>query len=55
MSDRVPRGAAQLMIAMLIVFALVAVYANVQRMRRDKFEKVTIKWVSPSATPTPTR
>jgi uncharacterized membrane-anchored protein len=55
MSDKVPGGAAQLMIAMLVVFALVAVYANVQRMRRDKFEKVTIKLVSPTATPTPAR
>ena len=53
MSDRVPRGAAQLMIAMLIVFALVAIYANVQRVRREKFEKVTTTLLSPTATPTP--
>jgi hypothetical protein len=55
MSDKVPRGAAQLMIAMLIVFALVAIYANVQRSRRAQFEKTTITFVSPTPTPTPMR
>ena len=35
----------------LIIMALLAVYANVQRVRRDKFESVI---VTPIATPTPT-
>ena len=44
------------MIAIVIALALVAVYANVQKARRDKLEKVTIISVlaTPSASPSPT-
>jgi hypothetical protein len=38
------------MITMIVTFAVVAVFANVQRLRRDKMERVT---VTPIATPTP--
>jgi hypothetical protein len=55
MSDKLPAGAARLMIAMLVVFALVAIYANVQRARRDKIDTVKITFASPSPTPSPVR
>jgi hypothetical protein len=42
--------AVRAMIAIIVTFALVAVFANVQRLRRDKIESVT---VTPIATPTP--
>ena len=45
-----PRGIAVIAI-ILIALALVALYANVQKFRRDKIETVT---VTPVATPTPT-
>jgi hypothetical protein len=38
------------MIVVLAVMALVAIYANVQRLRRDKIETVI---VTPIATPSP--
>jgi hypothetical protein len=38
------------MIAILIGVALVALYANIQKVRRDKIEEVTVTPVS-SATP----
>jgi hypothetical protein len=43
------------MIIIVAAMALIAVYANVQKARRDKIEKVTIIPVSPTpaATPTP--
>lgn len=43
------------MLVIVVALALVAIYANVQKARRDKIEKVTIIPVSatpaPSATP----
>jgi hypothetical protein len=44
------------MIIIVVALALVAVYANVQKARRDKIEKVTIIPVSAtaSASPSPT-
>lgn len=52
--SRAPHAAVQLMIWILIVIALVAIYANVQRNRRDKIESVTIKVRgSPSPTQSP--
>jgi hypothetical protein len=48
--ERVPvRGMAMIAI-ILISLALLALYANVQKFRRDKIETVT---VTPIATPTP--
>jgi hypothetical protein len=43
------------MLIIVVAVALVAVYANVQKARRDKIEKVTITLISPSpaATSTP--
>lgn len=52
--SRAPRIGVGLMIVILIGLALVAIYANVQKGRRDKIEKVTIIPVSlatPAATP----
>lgn len=51
-SSNAPRIGIKLMIAILIGVALVALYANIQKVRRDKIEKVTIIKASP-ATPTP--
>jgi hypothetical protein len=44
------------MIIIVVALALVALYANVQKARRDKIEKVTITPVSasPSVSPSPT-
>ena len=55
-SSRAPRAGLRLMIIIVVALALVAVYANVQKARRDKIEKVTIIPVSPaaSASPSPT-
>jgi hypothetical protein len=39
------------MLVIVIAFALVALYANVQRLRRDKIEAVTI---TPAASPSAT-
>ena len=41
-SSRAPRMGVRLMIVILIGLALVAIYANVQKVRRDKIERVTI-------------
>jgi hypothetical protein len=42
--------AVRAMVTMIVTFAVVAVFANVQRLRRDKMESVT---VTPIATPSP--
>lgn len=41
------------MIAMLAIFALVSVYANVQRARRDKIDTVKVTFATPTPTPSP--
>jgi hypothetical protein len=43
------------MLVIVVAVALVAVYANVQKARRDKIEKVTIIPISesPTASPSP--
>jgi hypothetical protein len=48
--SRAPRTGVRLMIVILIGLALVAIYANVQKVRRDKIERVTI---TPLSTATP--
>jgi hypothetical protein len=48
--SRAPRTGVRLMIVVFIGLALVAIYANVQKARRDKIEQVTITPVS-TATP----
>ncbi len=45
-----PRLGVRLMIVILVGLALVAIYANVQKVRRDKIERVII---TPAATATP--
>jgi hypothetical protein len=52
---RAPRSGLILMLVIVIAVALVAIYANVQKARRDKIEKVTIIPVteSPTASPSP--
>jgi hypothetical protein len=48
----------QLMLAIAIGFALVALYANIQKLRRDKIESVTFTPASAQTaapSPTPTR
>ncbi|PZR73056.1 MAG: hypothetical protein DLM73_11565 [Chthoniobacterales bacterium] len=49
-ASRAPRTGVRLMIVIVIAMALLAVYANVQKYRRDKIESVTIIPVS-TATP----
>jgi hypothetical protein len=52
--SRAPRTGVRLMIVILIGLASVAIYANVQKLRRDKIERVTITPVStvtPAASP----
>jgi hypothetical protein len=48
--SRAPRTGVRLMVIILIGLALVAIYANLQRVRRDKIEQVTI---TPASTATP--
>jgi len=49
---RAPRSGLILMLIIVAAVALVAVYANVQKARRDKIEKVTVTAISPSPTVT---
>ena len=49
--SRAPRSGLVLMLVIVLAAALVAVYANVQKARRDKIEKVTIIPISESPTP----
>jgi len=53
--SRAPRSGLVLMLVIVIAAALVAIYANVQKARRDKIEKVTIIPISesPTASPSP--
>ena len=55
-SSRALRAGLALMIIIVAGLALIAVYANVQKARRDTIEKVNIIPVSmaPSASPSPT-
>ena len=48
--SRAPRSGLMLMLIIVAGLALVAIYANIQKARRDKIEKVTIIPVS-SGTP----
>jgi hypothetical protein len=50
-SSPVPKIAVRMMIVILIAMALVSLYSNVQRWRRDKIETVI---VTPAASPSPT-
>ena len=53
-SNRAPRTGVRLMIIIVVAMALLAIYANVQKARRDKIEQVTITPVStPAASPSP--
>jgi hypothetical protein len=49
-SSRVQRDAVVAMIVIIVTVALVALYAGVQRLRRDKIEQAS---VIPAASPTP--
>jgi hypothetical protein len=50
---RAPRSGLILMLVIVFAVALVAIYANVQKVRRDKIEKVTIIPVTESPTASP--
>lgn len=52
-SNRVPPGGILVMAIILIAMALLALYANVQKWRRDKIESVIVTPVA-TATPSPT-
>ena len=49
-SNRAPRAGLRLMVIIVAAMALLAIYANVQKSRRNAIEKVTI---IPVATPPP--
>jgi hypothetical protein len=49
-TSRAPRSGLILMLIIVAGLALVAIYANVQKARRDKIEKVTVIPVSPAPT-----
>ena len=49
-----PRSGLILMLVIVVALGLVALYANVQKARRDKIEKVTIVPVSATPAPSPT-
>ena len=52
--SRAPRSGLILMVVIFAGLALIALYANVQKARRDKIEKVTIipaTTATPAATP----
>jgi hypothetical protein len=49
-ASQVHRLALVVMLVIVVVFVLVSLYANVQRLRRDKIESVTI---TPAASATP--
>lgn len=53
--SRAPRSGLILMVIIFAGLALIALYANVQKARRDKIEKVMIVPVSetPTASPSP--
>jgi hypothetical protein len=54
--SRAPRNGVRLMVVILLGLALLAVYANVQKIRRDQIETVTITPVSsPSPSPASSR
>lgn len=48
--SRAPRTGVRLMMIIVVAIALVAVYANIQKARRNKIESVTIV-PAPTATP----
>jgi hypothetical protein len=48
-ASRAPRLGVRLMIVILIGLALVAIYANVQKARRDKIERVVVTPASTTA------
>jgi hypothetical protein len=49
-NPKIPPLAVRAMILIIAMMALVAIYANIQRLRRDKIETVI---VTPIATPSP--
>jgi hypothetical protein len=52
--SRISKSTARLLIAIVIVFALVAIYANVQKWRRDRIETaIFIPAESPAASASP--
>ncbi|MBV9009002.1 MAG: hypothetical protein JO354_07530 [Verrucomicrobia bacterium] len=49
--ERISKSAAIAMIATVLVFILVAIYANWQNAHRDKIEKTTVTRFTPSPSP----
>jgi hypothetical protein len=54
--NRAPKSGLRLMIIIVVAMALLAIYANVQKGRRNQIEKVTIIPIAtpPPASPSPT-
>jgi hypothetical protein len=51
--ERLSKGVVRLLAAIVIALAVVAIYANVQKMRRDKIESLTFVPASPTASSSP--
>jgi uncharacterized membrane protein len=45
---KIPKAAVIAMVMIVVVLALVSLFANIQRMRRDKIERTTIIPASPT-------
>jgi hypothetical protein len=50
---RVSKNVGRLMVGIVIGFALVALYTNIQKLRRAKIERVTFTPASQTAAPSP--
>ena len=53
-SQPVPKGGMIVIAIILVSMALLALYSNVQKLRRDKIETVIVTPVAPTPTPSPT-
>ncbi len=51
--SKAPQGAVRLMTAIILAMTLLAIYANVQRARREKIETVEVKMISPTPSAAP--
>jgi hypothetical protein len=48
-----PRAGLLLMVIIVVAIGLIALYANVQKARRDQIEKVAIILITPTPAPSP--
>lgn len=53
-SQPVPERGLAVIVIILLAFALLALYANVQKLRRDKIESVVVSPIATTPSPSPT-